>query len=161
MTVYIFMGNIGSRKSTYAKELAQQGAIVVNRDAIVTLVHGGDYTLYDRKLEKLYKHIEHEIFHYAMSLGKDVVIDKTNTTVKRRRKWIDFARQYQAKTVAVVFYDQGEGWHIQNRMQDPRGISEEQWRRVYWIFHEQLDWHHMRLEEEGFDEIYIQDLTDP
>ena len=47
----LLVGPIASGKSTYSNKAAKEGAIIVNDDAIVTALHGGDHTLYDKALK--------------------------------------------------------------------------------------------------------------
>lgn len=92
--MYILCGPIGCGKSTLAREKANQGCIVTNDDAIVTMVHGGNYSLYNKMFKPLYKGVEHNILSHAMCLGLDVVIDRTNMSRSMRSRYIAIAKAF-------------------------------------------------------------------
>ena len=88
--VFIFIGPICSGKSTKAREAAAAGSIVINDDAIVAMCHGGLYGRYSKSLKHLYKSIEMSMLNSALSLGRDVVVDRPNMpgTVDQWPNWL-------------------------------------------------------------------------
>ena len=52
MDLILMVGNIGCGKSTLANRLGKMGAVVINNDAITTMVQGGDYGRYDSNKKK-------------------------------------------------------------------------------------------------------------
>lgn len=131
LKIELLVGEIASGKSTYAKKRAREGAVIVNDDAVVTAVHGGDYTLYNDSFRCIYKNVGLTIIGTAMALGKDVIIDKTNLTVVQRKKYIGLAESYNAESWAIVFPSEDYKIHAQRRYDaDSRGVSLEQWVRV-------------------------------
>lgn len=151
MTIELAVSTIGSGKSTYAKEKAKQGWIILNNDNIVTSVHGGDYTLYLEELKPLYKSVEWQVLVSAAKLNKNIFIDKTNLTVESRKKYIDFALENKIWIAAILFPVKTPEWHARNRYEsDNRGYSYDKWLEVAT--------HHIKQYEkptmdEGFDEI--------
>jgi predicted kinase len=131
--VRVLVGMIASGKSTYAREAARrQGAVIVNDDAIVQAVHGGDYSLYDKALKPLYKSVENHIAAVAVALGRDVVVDRgTNVSSAARRRWLGLASSLDCWAEAVVFGNAGPATHAGRRCEDdPRGHDYDYWLRV-------------------------------
>lgn len=127
--VEILVGPICSGKSTFTRRRAAAGAVVVNDDAIVTAVHGGDYTLYSKALKPLYKQVEMCLIAGAASLGRDVVIDRANNMSPAcRRKYVGFAKAIGQEVVAVVFPNAGPAEHARRRFaHDARGLTLDHW----------------------------------
>jgi len=124
----ILVGTIASGKSTYAKEKAQEGFLVLNDDSIVTMLHGGNYNLYEKKLKPIYKSIENSIVSSVLSAGRDIIIDRgVNITRKSRKRWIGIASAFDVESHAIVFPFKELEVHVEQRMKDPRGLSYEEW----------------------------------
>lgn len=126
----IFTGNIGCGKSFLAKDLARQNYVIVNNDAITTMVQGGNYELYDTEKKGIYRHIEYQAAKIALDSGFSVVIDRSNMTILDRKRYIDLGKLIG---VPIRSFDWGRG-DIQSlcrRLADMRGISAEQWRDVH------------------------------
>ena len=49
--IKLLVGCIASGKSTYCRNAAKAGTIIINDDDIVNMLHGGQYGLYDKKLK--------------------------------------------------------------------------------------------------------------
>jgi len=148
--VEVLVGMIASGKSTWAKQRAKEGWIVLNDDAIVNAVHGGDYTLYSENLKPLYKSIEDHIFHTAVAMGKNVVIDRGLDIRKTsRQRWIALAKSLDIMIIAVVFEKKTPEEHAHRRYEsDGRGYSYEYWLKVAKIHDKQWS---MPSIFEGFD----------
>ena len=127
--IEVLIGTIASGKSTYAKNKAENGYIVINDDAIVNAIHGGLYHLYNEKLKPLYKSIENHILTTAIAMGKHVVIDRgLNNTRKSRARWIAIAHSLDCKITAITFPFWTPEKHAQLRFEsDNRGCSYEFW----------------------------------
>lgn len=140
MKIVVLSGAIASGKSTYACNAARKGYICVNDDAIVNLVHGGDYTLYQKDLKILYKSIENHIVSTALAMGKSVIIDRGRNNNKfGRKRWIALANSYDAFVEAIVFKNEGPEIHAKRRFQhDSRGHTYEYWFDV--ASAHQLEW---------------------
>jgi tRNA uridine 5-carbamoylmethylation protein Kti12 len=151
MIVEVLVGIIASGKSGYASHRARAGAIIVNDDAIVQAVHGGDYTLYDRDLKAMYKQVEHTMIAMAVMANRDVVIDRTNHTIGMRRRYVALARSMDKPVVAVTFLQASWQEHVARRMSgDDRGHPRREWSRVA---REMTDAFEAPTMDEGFDNV--------
>ena len=126
MKLIIFTGNIGCGKSTKASELAKEGYVIVNMDDIVSMIGGGDYTLYDDKKKNIYHHMELSTIASALSNGFSVVVDRTNMPIKTRKRFIEIGKAYNAE---IISYDWGIGKKedLNRRNKEHRGIEKKQW----------------------------------
>lgn len=147
----IFTGNIGCGKSATAAQLAKQGYVIINQDAIVSMIGGGDYNLYDEKKKPIYKRIIWNALNEALDLGFSVVIDNTNMKRKTREKYIEIGNDY---SVRIVSYDWGPGiaCGFTRRVLDNKGYKGN-WSRVYNILKNQYE---RPEQEEGFHLIFRQ-----
>jgi predicted kinase len=152
MKIEVLVGTICSGKSTWCKTLAQEGWIVINDDAIVNAVHANNYTLYKKELKPLYKSIEDHIFHTAIAMGKNVVIDRgLNNSIHSRKRWLALAKTLDTPIGAVVFPVWKPEEHARRRIAcDGRGHDFAYWLKV--AERHLNDWETPTLEE-GFDYI--------
>jgi predicted kinase len=148
----ILIGPMCSGKSTYAAKCAKQGAIIVNDDALVTAFHGGDYTLYDKKLKPLYRRAELNAIIDAIAVGRDVVVDRANCMrVECRQKYIGLAKSLSQKVMAAMFDNLGPDVHAARRLSaDARGLSWTHWLEAA---RRHQDQYTAPTLTEGFDEI--------
>lgn len=130
--IEVLIGMIASGKSAYAKQRAREGWIIINDDAIVNLVHGGDYTLYDKSLKSLYKSVEDNILHTAIAMNKSICIDRgVDIRASSRARWISLARCLDVPIRAISFKVCQPEVHANRRMQDnDRGHDYTYWLRV-------------------------------
>lgn len=130
--IQILVGMISSGKSTYAKLAAQCGAVIINDDNIVNSVHANQYELYDPNLKLLYKTIENTTLSLALSLGKNVVIDRgVDVDPQSRKRWIDLARAYDVPIEAMCFGVCSPEIHAKRRYEaDNRGHDYSYWLAV-------------------------------
>lgn len=147
----IFTGNIGCGKSFLASKFAKKGYVVVNNDAITTMVQGGEYGLYDTNKKPLYRDIELAAISEALMAGFNVVVDRTNMKASDRRRYVDIGKGYN---VDIVSYNWGRGSivDLERRCKSPRGISEATWRNVSVHMYEHYE---APTAEEGFGEIRL------
>jgi len=157
--IEVLVGTVACGKSTWAKNRAEEGYIIVNDDAIVNAVHGGVYGLYREWLKPLYKSIEDHIFHTAIAMSKGVVIDKgLSLSVASRQRWISLGRSLDVPVHCVVFEFFDAETHGKRRMADDgRGYDLDYWTRA-------AQAHINRYEpptvEEGFDTVVTQPWKD-
>jgi len=125
----IFTGNVGSGKSTKARELAKQGYVIINADSITQMIGGGEYGLYDEKKKPIYKGVGSYILGESLRLGFSVAIDRTCMSKKSRDVYILVGLSYDAH---IISYDWGPGKleYLRRRMNDPRDGNTD-WNRVY------------------------------
>lgn len=138
--INLLVGTIASGKSTYSSQMAKAGWIIINDDAIVMALHGGNYT-YKENLKVLYKSIETHIFHLAVAMGKDVIIDKgLNLTKNSRARWISLAKSLDIPIKAIIFPFTCPEDHAQRRTKiDSRGLSYEKWLKIAQIHFAQYE----------------------
>lgn len=159
--VQICVGMIASGKSTYAQKKAKHGAVILNDDSIVNAVHGNNYSLYEKELKPLYKGIGYSIMSHAISLGRDVIVDRTNLKKSTRKRYISAAHSMDVDVDAVVFPMNDPEVHAKRRVKsDDRGLGYEKWLEVA---KEHRETYVPVSEDEGFEYI-IQfsndDITD-
>lgn len=128
----VLVGMIASGKSTFCAHAAKSGIICVNDDAIVSLVHGGNYTLYNNGLKLLYKSVENHIIATSLAIGHTVIIDRgLNISLEGRRRLLVLAKSYDVASEAICLANEGPAIHAARRFNsDPRGLSLEYWQRV-------------------------------
>lgn len=158
MTLELLVGPIASGKSTYCREAAKNGSIIVNDDSIVTSAHGGDYHLYNKALKPFYKSIENHMVSTALAIGLNVVIDRPNHSISMRRRFIAIAKSFDIPVTLIMFKRESPEVHASRRFNsDSRGHSLE-----YWIdaarYHESL-YESPNQEIELFDKIVNYEIT--
>jgi len=149
---------IASGKSSYCKKAAKEGILCVNDDAIVNMLHAGNYTEYKSKLKPLYKSIENHIVGCALMLGKTIIIDRgVNISRRARARFINIAKSFDAKVEAIIFPKESPEIHAKRRFEkDSHGISYERWlncakaHNTAWVNPTLL---------EGFDAIHYTDFN--
>lgn len=150
--IYVLCGQICSGKSTFCKEEALNGSIVVNDDAIVKAVHADNYLLYDPKLKVLYKGIENQIITLGVSLGRNVVIDRPNVQRKTRLRYLNIAHSLDQKCILYVFHRHNYRVHAKRRFEkDARGRTLQEWIDV--AKRNEEEYEEPLVEKEPFDEI--------
>lgn len=144
---------IASGKSTYARNAARAGFVVVNDDAIVNAVHGGEYSLYDEKLKPLYKSVENHIVSMAVALGRPILIDRgTNISLRARARWIALANALDVPCSAIEVRPEQVEAHARRRFEaDARDHSYE-----YWLAAAESHWSRYATPSisEGFADVY-------
>lgn len=149
----IFTGNIGCGKSTLATELAKQGYVIINGDLITSMVQGGDYGKYDPEKKPVYHAIEKAGIMTALFHKFSVVVDRTNMKASDRARYI-FMGKFHNALVRSYCWGPGKPEDLKRRLNDPKGISEETWRKV---FGHMAGAYEKPYREEGFSLIYLLD----
>ena len=148
----LLCGPIASGKSTYCRQAAKDGAIILNDDSIVTAVHGGDYTLYKESLKPLYKTIENSVISTALAMGLRVIVDRPNHSAKMRRRYIAIGKSFDVMVKIVTFKRETPDVHGQRRFNsDSRGHTLQYWVDVA-AFHDKL-YEPPDMKTEFFDQI--------
>jgi hypothetical protein len=155
--VEVLCGMIASGKTTYARQRARQGALIVSHDDLTEMLHG-EYR-YEQGLRECYRQMEERIAYCGLFHGCDVIIDRTHLTRESRKRWIDFAAVRgvaslnKIPVVAVVFPIESPKVHAGRRFEvDPRGRSYEEWLQVACHHSDQAEAEPLS-EDEGFAEI--------
>jgi tRNA uridine 5-carbamoylmethylation protein Kti12 len=133
---YLLVGYPGSGKSTWAREKVKakkDNMVIVNRDSLRTMFKG-TYE-YEQEIEPLVKSAAENAVTAALDYSYNIIIDETNLTVEGRKRWVGFLKteawiQSQPLSVEVVHFTESQ-MNVPNRMtDDPRGCTEEHWRKV-------------------------------
>lgn len=156
--IYLLVGHIASGKSTYCKNAAKAGFIIINDDSIVNLLHGDDYTLYDKNLKILYKSIESNILSMALAMGKSIVIDRgLNVSIKGRYRYLALAKSYDVECHAIIVPMDTPQVHAKRRTDyDARGHDYDYWLNVA-KHHASI--YNIPSIEEGFDKIHCLEFS--
>jgi predicted kinase len=151
--MYVLVGHIASGKSSYCKNAAKVGQIILNDDAIVNLLHADDYTLYDKNLKILYKSIETSILSLGLCLGKSIIIDRgLNVSIKGRQRWLALAKSYDVECHAIIMPMDTPQVHAERRTKhDARGHDYNYWLDVAKTH---VSVYNAPSIEEGFDKIH-------
>lgn len=150
--IHVLIGMIASGKSTYCQSAAKAGILSMNDDAIVQLLHGSDYSLYDKNLKILYKSIETSIVSLCLCQGKIVAIDRgVNISVASRKRWIAIAHSYDVPCEAIVFPKDTPEVHAARRAKDGRGHDYDYW---LWVATRHNSSYNVPSLDEGFDKIH-------
>lgn len=154
MKMMILCGMICSGKTTYTKNAAKNGMICINDDSIVSMLHGNDYTLYNKEFKILYKTIENSIISIALAMKKTVLIDRgLNISIEGRNRWVALARSFDIPCEAIVFQNEGPEIHAKRRFQtDSRGYDFEYWLKVA---NNHQDKYEIPTLKEGFSKIHF------
>lgn len=126
--IIIMTGNIGSGKSTIAKEILSfiNEAVIINDDAITEML-GGNYLNYDENKKELYHDIEEFCVERCIENGFIPIIDMPNMGKKQRKRFIDIAHG----KCGIICFDFGKGTKedLIRRIKEPRGYHN--WAEVF------------------------------
>ena len=146
-TLYITVGLPGSGKSTYAKEFIKGKDVEYLSSDELRAVYGKDET--DQTVTPIvFGHIKRKVDEFLKN-GKNVLIDATNVNLRERSNYINTAKKYGVKVVALVFNMDRQGLIDRNKK---RG---EQGGRVVpdWVIDKMLNKYQNPDFNEGFDTI--------
>lgn len=125
----VLCGMIGSGKTTYARQRAADGAVVVCHDDIVKTFTPGKS--YDPVLAEMCHAIEDAAVAAAVKAGRRVVIDRTNTRERSRFRWLGMAKDLGVPAALVVFPMENHAVHAKRRFDhDPQGLTLDVWLKV-------------------------------
>ncbi len=74
--IQVLVGMIAAGKSSYCRNAARTGIICMNDDVIVNMLHGDDYTLYNKQLKAFYKSIDNHIVVSALLMDRTIIVDR-------------------------------------------------------------------------------------
>lgn len=106
MKITFLVGISASGKSTRAKQLEKEGALVVSRDRLREYYYpnNGVKRVLHQHQEKYITKREEYMVAQCIKLQKDVVIDDTNLRTKYITRWIGFAEACRKKFQQPVIY---------------------------------------------------------
>jgi len=118
-TLYIMVGLPGSGKSTYAKNFIKDKDIEYLSSDSLRAVYGKDET--DQSVTSIvFGHIKRKVDE-SLKDGKNVLVDATSVNRKERSDYINTAKKYGAKVVAIVFKMDRRGLIERNKKRGEQG----------------------------------------
>ena len=118
-TLYITVGLPGSGKSTYAKEFIKGKEIEYLSSDSLRAVYGKSEE--DQTVTPLvFGHIKRKVDEFLKD-GKNVLVDATSVNRKERSDYINTAKKYGAKVVAIVFKMDRQGLIDRNKKRGEQG----------------------------------------
>lgn len=136
--IFIMMvGIVGSGKSTYAKQLAEETNAIICSSDVIRKELFGDENSQDNN-EKVFK-ILHSRMKENLKNGKNVIYDATNINSKRRRAFLSELRNIPCVKKCIIMATPFEMCCIQNESRDrvvPYEVIErmyKNWNTPYWF----------------------------
>ena len=118
-TLYITVGLPGSGKSTYAKEFIKGKEIEYLSSDSLRAVFGKSEE--DQTVTPLvFGHIKRKVDEFLKD-GKNVMVDATSVNRRERSDYINSAKKYGAKVVALVFKMDRQGLIDRNKKRGEQG----------------------------------------
>lgn len=101
-TVYITKGLPASGKTTWAREMQAEDVNVVrvNKDDLRSMLHNGRWS---RANEKQVLELRDQVIKSALSIGRHVIVDDTNLSIKHINVISNIAKQFNARVVVKDF----------------------------------------------------------
>ncbi len=146
-TLYITVGLPGSGKSTYAKEFIKGKEIEYLSSDSLRAVYGKSEE--DQTVTPLvFGHIKRKVDEFLKD-GKNVMVDATSVNRKERSDYINTAKKYGAKVIALVFKMDRAGLIARNQKRGSEGG------RVVpdWVIDKMLAKYEEPSTSEGIDEV--------
>jgi predicted kinase len=121
-TIYIAVGLPGSGKSTYAKNFIKDKDIEYLSSDELRAVFGSGET--DQTCtNQVFGHIKRKVDEFLKD-GKNVLVDATSVNRRERSDYINTAKKYGAKVVALVFKMDRDGLITRNQKRGSEGGRE-------------------------------------
>ena len=118
-TLYITIGLPGSGKSTYVKNFIKDKDIEYLSSDSLRAVYGKSEE--DQTVTPLvFGHIKRKVDEFLKD-GKNVLVDATSVNRKERSDYINTAKKYGAKVVAIVFKMDRQGLIDRNKKRGEQG----------------------------------------
>ena len=118
-TLYITVGLPGSGKSTYVKNFIKDKEIEYLSSDSLRAVYGKSEE--DQTVTPLvFGHIKRKVDEFLKD-GKNVLVDATSVNRKERSDYINTAKKYGAKVVAIVFKMDRQGLIDRNKKRGEEG----------------------------------------
>lgn len=118
-TLYITVGLPGSGKSTYAKKfIADKNVEYLSSDSLRAVYGKGED---DQTVTPIvFGHIKRKVDEFLKD-GKNVMVDATSVNRRERSDYINSAKKYGAKVVALVFKMDRQGLIARNKKRGEEG----------------------------------------
>lgn len=145
---YIMIGLPGSGKSTFVAKRFSKDDIIVCPDNFIGYTKENPWT--PKSAREAWENADLIIENALSNLEKNIILDATNVSPKRRRKYIKLAKKYDAKVYAIVCKTQKETCIKRNANRDkfrevPKSTIERMEKKFI-----------MPTLDEGIDEIIIE-----
>ena len=128
--MHIMVGNIGSGKSTYVKNM-EEDFVTISRDKIRYMLGNGKY-VFIPELETSVFDGELEILKGLLKTGINIIIDETNMSDESRARYIKLAKKHKYEVTAVVFEKLSKSESVRRRTKDNHGLfSKKIWGEVW------------------------------
>ncbi len=129
-TLYVLVGNIGSGKTTWARQQvkANPRVRIVSPDAIRQMLFG-DYE-YRVEMDAIITDICCRAIHDLLLADYEVVVDACNYTRARRLAWIRVAERLNCKVCGIYFPKREASWHVGNRLKSAHAENKD-WKRIW------------------------------
>ena len=153
-TIYILVGLPGSGKSTWSKNKIKDDkkTVIICKDTLRTMCRG-EY-IFDKQLEPLMHEWADGLIQSALFNNYNIIIDETNLKKSHRYMLLQDIQHYYSsgmnKAKIICVWCKENKNNLQNRMNDDRGISQQQWSEI--IENMKKIFEEPELSE-GFDEI--------
>lgn len=120
LKAYLCVGPPGSGKSTWAKELAAKNTSLIRLcpDEFRAKFGWGEG---DQSVSEQAFFATRQCMRNALASGKDVLIDATNMYTKTRKDFIHIAKEFNAKTIAIVFEADKNTLMLRNKLRGDAG----------------------------------------
>jgi predicted kinase len=115
-----------SGKSTYAKKLQSQGWVRVSLDDIRLALHG---EIYKAEAESLVWQSAELMVRSLLKSGHKVIVDTTNRTRDRRKRWIRVAKEFGL--TLKIYYVDTDYQTCKERNQSEKRLSQEVLKQIY------------------------------
>jgi len=145
----ILTGNIGTGKSTLAKEYVKKGYYVISRDALRYMIGGGNYR-FEEENEPLIHESEIAILEAYMCSVMPIIVDEVGINKLSRRKYIALAKFYNYKITVIVLPKISLKETLRRKLKVTHGQGSNVWTMVYNKFKKQYE---KPTIKEGIDEI--------
>ena len=135
MKLLMLKGLPASGKSTFARKLAEDGYIRVNKDDLRSMLHAGKWS---KENEKQILRLRDSIIVDSLVVGKSVVVDDTNLAAKHKERLQQIAREYKAQ-FETKFFDTSVEECIKRDLGRAVSVGEKVIRDMYKQFLAQQD----------------------
>ena len=134
----ITVGNIGSGKSTIARQYVKDGYVAIARDYLRYAIGEGHY-IFNADYEPIIWKVETYMYRKFVDLGVNIIVDEVGMNKNLRKKYINYAKKRGYQIIAMVMKKLPIKEAVNRRMKDPhgqfdRGIWEQVWsdfNRIY------------------------------
>jgi len=144
----ILVGNIGSGKSTFAKDFCKKNNyICISRDSLRSMIGVGEY-IFNTSYEPYLKKAMLELVERFMRGRFNIVIDEVNISRSSRAPLLALARSFAYQPVAYVLPELHKEESVARRLSANHGDErKETWDMIWERFNESYEY---PTEEEGF-----------